>query len=194
MEVAGIRKWSLRIALVLFTLLLLLGVAAFLFPQKFLCVDDGSVKADVVVVLGGGSHDRPERAAELFKEHAAPRILVSGLGDCKIYRRALIEAGVPFRAIQMEDQSRTSKENAIFTVQLLRTQGARHVIIVTSWYHSRRALACFEHYGPEMQFYSRPSYSGYARADWSRNKLAHRIYLEYFKLLGYWMCYGVSPF
>ncbi len=191
---AGIRKWSLRLAFVFFTLLVLLGVAAFLFPQKCLCVDDGPVKADVVVVLGGGSHDRPERAAELFKEHAAPRILVSGLGDCTIYRRALMAAGVPSRAIQMEDQSRTSKENAIFTVKLLRAQRAHHVILVTSWYHSRRALACFEHYGPELQFYSRPSYLGYARADWSRNKLAHRIYLEYFKLLGYWMCYGVSPF
>lgn len=191
---AGIRKWSLRIALVLFTLLVLLGVAALVFPQKFLCVDDGSVKADVLVVLGGGSHDRPERAAELFKEHAAPRVLVSGLGDCKIYRRALIEAGVPPRAIQMEDQSRSSKENAVYAVQLLRKQGAHRVIIVTSWYHSRRALACFEHYGPEIQFYSRPSYFASARGDWSSGKLSHRIYLEYPKLLGYWMCYGVSPF
>ena len=188
------RKWFLRVALVVFTLFVLLGVAVFLFPQKYLCVDCGPVKADVLVVLGGGSHDRPERAAELFKEHAAPRVLVSGLGDCKIYRRALIEAGVPPRAIQMEDQSRSSKENAIFAVKLLRKQGAHRVIIVTSWYHSRRALACFEHYGPEMQFYSRPSYFGYARADWSQNKLANRIYLEYFKLLGYWMCYGVSPY
>ena len=188
------RKWSLRMAFVFFTLFVLLGVAAFLLPQRFLCVDNGPLKADVVVVLGGGLHDRPERAAELFREHAAPRILVSGLGDCKIYRRALIEAGVPSRAIQMEDQSRTSRENAIFTVKLLRAQRAHHVIIVTSWYHSRRALACFEHYGPELEFYSRPSYVGYARADWAQNKLAHRIYLEYFKLVGYWMCYGVSPF
>ena len=39
--------------------------------------------------------------------------------------------------------------------------GAQRVIIVTSWYHSRRALACFEHYAPDMKFYSRPSYFGY---------------------------------
>ena len=191
---AGMRKWIWRIVLILFTLFFLLGVAAFLFPQKFLCVDSGSVGADVVVVLGGGSRDRPERAAELFNEHAAPRILVSGLGDCKIYRRLLIEAGMPSPVIQMEDQSRTTRENAIFVVKLLRNQGARRVIIVTSWYHSRRALACFEHYGPEIQFYPRPSYFACPRADWARNKLTHRIYLEYPKLLGYWMCYGVSPF
>lgn len=180
--------------LILFTLLMLLAVAAFLCPQTFLSVDSGPVKADIVVVLGGGSHDRPERAAELFKNRAAAHVLVSGLGDCHIYRRSLIEAGVPPPAIQMEDQSRTTKENAIFTVNLLRRQGVHRVIIVTSWYHSRRALACFEHYGPELQFYSCPSYFGNARASWGRYRLAHRIYLEYPKLLGYWMCYGVSPF
>jgi len=192
--VTGKRKWLLRIGLVLFTLLVLLAVIALLYPQRFLCVDSGRVGADVMVVLGGGSHDRPERAAELFKERMAPRILVSGLGDCAIYRRSLIQAGVPSQAIQMEDQSRTTRENAILGVHLLRLQGARRVIIVTSWYHSRRALACFEHYGPEIQFYSCPAYFANARPDWMRHGLAHRIYLEYPKLLGYWMCYGISPF
>jgi uncharacterized SAM-binding protein YcdF (DUF218 family) len=193
-RVTGKRKWFSKVVLVLVSLFVLLAATAFIFPQKFLCVDSGAVHADVMVVLGGGSHDRPERAAELFKEHAAPRIVVSGQGDCRISRRFLIQAGVPSRVIQMEDQSRTTKENAIDTVKLLREQGVRRVIIVTSWYHSRRALACFEHYGPEIHFYSRPSYFAYRRADWSRDKVKHRIYLEYAKLIGYWMCYGISPF
>jgi len=192
--VTGRQKWLLRVVLVLFILLVLLAAAALLYPQKFLCVDSGSVKADVMVVLGGGSHDRPERAAELFKQRIAPRILVSGLGDCAIYRRSLIQAGVPAQAIQMEDRSRTTRENAILAVNQLRHQGARRVIIVTSWYHSRRALACFEHYGPEIQFYSCPSYFADTRPDWVRHGLSHRVYLEYPKLLGYWMCYGISPF
>jgi uncharacterized SAM-binding protein YcdF (DUF218 family) len=192
--VTGKRKWLLRMGLVLFMLLVLLAAAALLYPHQFLCVESGRVGADMMVVLGGGSHDRPERAAELFKERMAPRILVSGLGDCAIYRRSLIQAGVPSQAILMEDQSRTTRENAILAVNLLRHQGARHVIIVTSWYHSRRALACFEHYGPEIQFYSCPSYFANTRPDWVRHGLAHRIYLEYPKLLGYWICYGISPF
>lgn len=192
--VTGIRKWLRWSAWIVFVCFILLCVAAVLFPQKVLCVNSGPVKADVIVVLGGGSHDRPEHAAELFEEHAAPRILVSGRGDCEIYRRILIEAGVPSRLIEMEDRSRTTRENAIDAVRMLRQQDARRVIIVTSWYHSRRALACFEHYGPDLQFYSRPSYFGYRRADWARDHLTRRIYWEYPKLLGYWMCYGVSPF
>ena len=87
------RKPIKRTALLAFILLLLLVVAAIVFPQPFLCVDSGPVKADVIVVLGGGSHERPERAAELFKEHAAPRIIISGLGDCEINRRWLLVGG-----------------------------------------------------------------------------------------------------
>ena len=188
------RKLIKRTALVTFLLLLLLVVAAIIFPQPFLCVDSGPVKADVIVVLGGGSHERPERAAELFKEHAAPRIIISGLGDYEINRRRLIAAGVPANAIELETQSRTTRENALFTVKLLREEKMTRVILVTSWYHSRRALACFEHYAPEIQFHSRPSFFALARTDWAQNKIERRVYLEYPKLAGYGLCYGIWPF
>ena len=188
------RKLIKRTALGLFLLLLLLIVAAIFFPQPFLCVDSGPVKADVIVILGGGSHERPERAAELFKGHAAPRIIISGLGDYEINRRLLIAAGVPADAIELETQSRTTRENAQFTVKLLREHKPKRVILVTSWYHSRRAVACFRHYAPEIRFYSRPSYFASARADWRHNRIGNRIRLEYAKLLGYWVRYGVCPF
>jgi uncharacterized SAM-binding protein YcdF (DUF218 family) len=155
-------------------------------------VDSGPVPADVIVVLGGGS-DRPERAVELFKERNAPRIIVSGRGDCEINRRALIAAGVPAGVIELENQSRTTEENARFTIKLLREQKLNRVIIVTSWYHSRRALRTFQHFAPEAEFYSRPSYFAFARRDWPRN-FSKRIYLEYAKLPGYWIRYGIRPF
>ena len=187
------RKWFFKMPLVLLGLLLLLAVAAMVFPQPFLCVDSGPVKAEVIVVLGGGSHERPVRAAELFKEHTAPRIIISGRGDCEINRRLLLAAGVPATAIELENQSRTTRENALFTVKLLREEKVTRVIIVTSWYHSRRALACFRHYAPELKFYSRPSYFASAHADWPRNRIGGRVRLEYAKLLGYWIRYGVCP-
>ena len=187
------RKQIKRIALGFFVLLLLLAVAALFFPQPFLCVDSGPVKADVIVVLGGGSHERPERAAELFKEHAAPRIIISGFGDAEASRRMLMAAGVPANAIELETRSRTTRENAQFTVNLLREQKLKRVILVTSWYHSRRAVACFRHYAPEIKFYSRPSYFASARADWSHNRIGPRVRLEYAKLIGYWIRYGICP-
>jgi uncharacterized SAM-binding protein YcdF (DUF218 family) len=187
------RKRLFKTTLVLFGLLLFLAVAALVFPQPFLCVDSGPVKADVIVILGGGSHERPARAAELFKEGAAPRIIISGRGDAEINRRLLLTAGVPASAIEMETQSRTTRENAQFTIKLFREEKVARVIIVTSWYHSRRALACFRHYAPALNFYSRPSYFATARADWPHNRIGSRVRLEYAKLLGYWIRYGVCP-
>jgi uncharacterized SAM-binding protein YcdF (DUF218 family) len=186
-------KFLWKSALALAVLLLLFAGVAMLFPQKFLCVDSGTAKADAIVVLGGGSHDRPERAAELFKQRAAPRIIVSGFGDCEINRRLLIQAGVPANRIETEDRSRTTKENAQFTIKLLRDQKLGSAVLVTSWYHSRRTLATFRHFAPEIKFYSRPSYFAFARKDWSR-AFAKRIYLEYAKLPGYWIRYGIWPF
>jgi len=189
-----VKKKILRILVIAFLLLLALAAAAIAFPQKFLCVDSGPAQADAIVVLGGGSAERPERAAALFKGHAAPHVIVSGQGDCEINRHLLIEDGVPARAIEVEGQSRTTRENAQFTVKRLREQKLKRVILVTSWYHSRRALACFRHFAPEMEFYSCPSYVAYARADWSGRRFARRVYLEYPKLFGYWVGYGVCPF
>ncbi len=212
----------LKIFLSLAVLLVLLAAAAWFCPEQILTVDSGPVKADAMVVLGGGAYDRAERAAGLFKEGEAPLVICSGYGDDRSVKTHLVKDGVPARDIMLEAKSRTTRENAEFSVALLRSLGARRVIIVTSWYHSRRALACFEHYASNMQFYSRPSYFGYVgeppgagnedlgagsaeskaesaedmraerRAEWKR--VRGYADAEYVKLLGYWMCYGVCPF
>jgi uncharacterized SAM-binding protein YcdF (DUF218 family) len=178
----------------LLIVLLLVAALAVLFPQLFLCVDSGPVTADVMVVLGGGARERPERAAELFQEHAAPRIIVSGFGDAQINRRLLLAGGVPASVIELEDRSKTTRENARFTIKMLRERGVKRVILVTSWYHSRRALRCFKHYGPDIQFFSRPSYCAVARSDWRQRGVVRKLYWEYPKLAGYWIYYGVCPF
>jgi len=187
-------KWIFRVVIYAGLLVALAAVIAFFYPEKFLCVDSGRVSADVIILLGGGSHERPERAAELFKVQAASRIIISGEGDDEINRQLLIQAGVPAGAIQFEGKSRTTRENAEFTVKLLRAEKVRRVIIVTSWYHSRRALKCFEHFAPEIKFYSRPSYFAFAREDWTRLGISKRMRLEFLKLPGYWIRYGVNPF
>ena len=187
-------KWIFRVVIYAGLLVALAAVIAFFYPEKFLCVDSGRVSADVIILLGGGSHERPEHAAELFKVQAASRIIISGEGDDEINRQLLIQAGVPAGAIQLEGKSRTTRENAEFTVKLLRAEKVRRVIVVTSWYHSRRALKCFEHFAPEIKFYSRPSYFAFARADWTRLGISKRMRLEFLKLPGYWIRYGVNPF
>jgi uncharacterized SAM-binding protein YcdF (DUF218 family) len=171
---------------------ILLGLIGFFFPRQILTVDSGPVMADAMVVLGG-TPDRAVRAAELFKQGAAPKILVSGNGNDLSNKKLLERDGVTNAAIFLEGKSRTTRENAEFSIPLLRQMGAHHVIIVTSWYHSRRALACFEHYAPDITFYSRPSYYGYPRTEWGPKGISGYVKSEYVKLLGYWVCYGVCP-
>jgi len=191
-------RWIKRIFKAAFVVILLVAALvaiACYYPEKFLCVDSGkNVSAEVIVILGGGLHERPERAAELFQQHAAPRILISGAGDDWINRFILLHDGVPGSAIQMESNSTTTKENAEFTIKLLREQKVHSVILVTSWYHARRALKTFEHYAPEIRFYSRPSYYAFDRAEWTQKGNGKRMRLEFLKLPGYWIRYGVNPF
>ena len=187
-------------------LVALCAVLAYAFPQQILCVDSGNVQADAIIVLGGGSHERPTRAAELFRSGVASSIIVSGRGDFALNRKILLAAGVPASAIQVELESNSTKQNAQFSIPLLRALGAERkaqgeesplrVIIVTSWYHSRRALHTFQHYAPDIQFYSRPSYYGYPSKAESAERKAMNGYMrtEFVKLAGYWVCYGVCPF
>jgi uncharacterized SAM-binding protein YcdF (DUF218 family) len=175
-------------------LLGLLAAAGLFFPQQVLCVDSGDVKADALVVLGVGSYERPDRAADLYRSGAAPKIIVSGRGDFAQNRQILVAAGMPASAICVEPRSNSTKQNAQFSIALLRELGAKHVIIVTSWYHSRRALHAFQHYAPDITFHSRPSYCGCSRTQWSHVGVKRYIYVEYLKLLGYWLCYGICPF
>ena len=195
-QVSGLVKRHPRFFKLLFAAslaLLLCGLTAFFFPQRVLTMDSGPVKADVLVVLGGGAWERPQRAAELFKQGEAPKILVSGFGDAAAYASSLTNSGVPLADILLEGKSTTTRENAEFSIPLLRQMGAHRVIIVTSWYHSRRALACFEHYAPDLKFYSRPSYADYPKTEWNHHGISGYIKSEYVKLLGYWVCYGVWP-
>jgi uncharacterized SAM-binding protein YcdF (DUF218 family) len=186
---ARCRRWCL----LLFGLALVAGVAAFWMTVQapvLLAKRSREEVADTLVVLGGEPWTRPQRAAELFLQGAAPRVLVGGDGDCEDSRRVLENRGVPAAAIQLECKSRSTKENAEFCVPLLRQAGAKRVIIVTSWYHSRRALNSFQKFAPEMTFYSCPT--RYERESWWPDRYERRrIWQEYAKLLYYKLRWGI---
>lgn len=171
----------------------LLALATLFFPQRVLTVDSGPAQAEVLIVLGGGLLERPARAAELFKAGEAPLIICSGIGDAEVNAAYLTNASVPATDIWLEPKSHTTRENAKFTIALMRAHHLQSAIIVTTWYHSRRALACFEHYAPDLRFYSRPSYFGYPQTEWNHHGISGYMKAEYVKMLGYWFCYGVCP-
>ena len=108
------------------------------------------------VYLGPGA-DRVTNALWLYRAGRVRYIIVSG-GSGAVLVKAhteaadlttlLLLAGVPARAILVEDQSRNTRENALFTKRLLAAHpDIKSLVLVTSAFHQRRAVACFEKVG-----------------------------------------------
>lgn len=103
----------------------------------------------------GEAVDRLWLAAELYHAGKAPLILLSGGSDPQSSRTSEASAmqdvlsalGVPAHAMQREESSRNTRENALKSAALLRAQGRSHVLLVTSALHMRRAITQFEAQG-----------------------------------------------
>ena len=186
------KRWArrlLKIAGYGFGLAVVAALVAVAFPEWFLQIEGPKSKADFLVVLGGEPRIRVQRAAELFHESLAPRILVSGYGDCAENIRQLVSAGVPRSAILRECESKSTLENARLSVVELRKAGAKKVILVTSWYHSRRAQACFRDAAPDLEFVSQPVLPGMR----GYHAPASYIWNEYLKLGYYTVVHRIRP-
>lgn len=164
-----------------------LVLIGFFLPHWLLTVESVPARADVIIVLGGEPRVRVARAVEAFKAGIAPRIIVSGHGDCSANIRELTDAGIPRSAIIAECASRSTLENARNCAPLLAELRARRVVVVTSWYHSRRALACFEDASPQVEMLSLPTTG--------REATPRQFVLnEYLKLGYYAVKHGIWPF
>ncbi len=128
-------------------------------------------QADAIVVLGGvaaqplpprivpdlnGAADRLFETARLFHAGKAAHIVVSAgnlpwseivAPEAQWIARFLGELGVPAAAITLEQKSRNTHENALFTAAILNDKGWRSVLLVTSADHMRRAMATFRKVG-----------------------------------------------
>ncbi len=178
---------------------LLLGVllcpyALFAFAPAILHVEHKGELAEVIIILGGESGSRVLRGAELFHSGMAPIVILSGYGDFQAARTDLILRGIPEKRVLVECRSRNTKENAEFTIPILHDQGVKQALVVTSWWHSRRALSCFKHFGRDIKFYSAPAYKGLRPAVEPRLEEFVLVLIEYVKIAWYGLRYGIWSF
>jgi uncharacterized SAM-binding protein YcdF (DUF218 family) len=141
------KRWlSKRTNLVLLTavtasLLILLSVA-----DKgltlFIPADNGR-KADAIVILGRGTEFgilRTEVVAKLWQAKRSPLVFHSGMGDTPRALPLLEKKGIPRQALDGENCSMTTPENAIFTAAILKQRGIKNIILVTDAPHMQRSI------------------------------------------------------
>jgi uncharacterized SAM-binding protein YcdF (DUF218 family) len=178
--------WFLALSL----LALVIGV---LFPKPFLLVETKPRPAPILILLGGGPEDRPARTLELMRGGYAPRVLISGDDNEHSSVGKLREAKMTDARILLETNSSSTLENAQFSVKILRAQKITNAIIVTSWHHSRRALACFHHAAPEIQFQSAPTRPIMTPIGLPTARDAGCAFAEYLKMFWYALRYQIFP-
>ena len=120
------------------------------------------VKSDVILALG--SHDLrvAERAAQIYLEGWAPKLVCSGgLGnltsgiwtesEADQFAAIAVKMGVPSSAILVENRSTNTGENILFTDKLLREHGLvpQSFIVVQKPYMERRSYATFKKHWPD---------------------------------------------
>ena len=128
-------------------------------------------EVDAIIALGGGlgvplpprlspdlqgAADRLLHTARLYHAGKAPRVILTGgnifpqpgMQPESFYAAELLEEwGVPASAIIIEDQSRNTYENAVYTKRLMDKNDIDTVLLVTSAMHMPRALATFRSNG-----------------------------------------------
>ena len=139
-------------------------------------------KADIIVVLGGDGPTRAQFAAGLWHEGLAPRVLVSGDGDCLSIRESMIEEGVTPGAIATECASGNTWQNAAFSAPILRADNVRNAVLVTSWFHSRRAMLCFTRAAGDILWTSRPAGRTESYLSLALSQRGVQVLKEYVKL------------
>lgn len=110
-------------------------------------------------MLSGDGESRLLTTYRLYRLTKLPIVLSGGQVfpddgvEAEIARRQLLSLGVPATAVFVEDQSRTTEENAKYTSRLLALHHWRHPVLVTSAFHMRRAVLDFQQYGVHVQPY-----------------------------------------
>ena len=127
--------------------------------------------ANCMIVLGGvveapappridiefnDSVDRVHKAAELFHAGKAPYVVVTGgnqpwstvrTSEAELIRDLLVKWKVPEEVIMLEASSRNTRENALYTKNLLDSIHCENSLLITSAAHMPRSVAAFRSVG-----------------------------------------------
>ncbi len=173
-------------------LLVVILVALASQAARFLVVDNPE-KSDAIVVLAGETNVRPVRAMELLRQGVAPRVFMDAETRDLIYDQRLTDIAQKY-VNRLPEASRVSVCPVVgFSTnaetddinRCLQPLSAHRVLIVTSEFHTRRALMVFRHRLPQYQFNVAAARNPeeFGDAWWTNREWAKTICVEWSKLL-----------
>ncbi|MBU4199097.1 MAG: YdcF family protein [Verrucomicrobia bacterium] len=162
-------------------------------------------QTDVIVVLGGGGPERAVHGIQLYRQGVAPKLWFTGdrpvpempsFTDGQLARDLAVREGVPAGDIYLLKTTSTWEDGQQIAAGV-KQQGLRRIVIVTNWYHSRRALAVIRKQlaGESVEVFYSPPPTSVRCPDrcWSRDEWMIMIVNEWIKIGVYWVKYGLSP-
>ncbi len=139
-----------KIVVILLTL-----TALALFSGQLLVVEDDAQSSDAIIVIGGDHKpERVKHAVDLYQQGYAPKVIISAgtivlegheqLAEAQVMHRQALAMGLPEKDILIEDESKSTYENAYYSKVICRQYNMQSILLVTSLFHSRRAKQIFE--------------------------------------------------
>lgn len=147
--------------IVIFLLLFLTWILLAWYAAERLIVAHPLDRAEAILVLGGSAAyvERTQKAAQLFKDGIAPKIFLTNDGTkagwskrekrnppyVELAEQSLIGQGVPAENIEiLPTITEGTHDEADLLAKTAKERGIKSILLVTSAYHTRRALWTFE--------------------------------------------------
>lgn len=160
---------------------------------------------DAIVVLGAAQYNgrpspvlraRLNHALHLYREGHAPRIIVTGgtgpgdtISEATVGRQFLVSHGVPFEAVVVQAQGRSTQASMTAVSEWLKQKGLHRVILVSDPFHMFRLR--LEAQRTDLEAYTSPTED----SPISDNPVLELRYLfaEGFKIPVAWVWAAISP-
>jgi len=158
-------------------------------------------RSDVILVLAGETNRRPARAFELLDSGYASHLILDVPADAKIYQWT--EPELAERYVQGVPESKaitvcpihglSTKEEAFEAGHCLEGLGARRILLVTSDFHTRRALKIFSRELPSYDYSVAAAYDPrefgikwWRHREWAKTNLYEWMRLAWWELVDRW--------
>jgi len=167
---------------------------------KFLVLDQPE-KSDAILVLAGDTDQRPARALELLNQGYAPYVVLDVPAEAKVYDSTYLQIAQSWAATQPQASAieicpihgLSTKTESADAAECLRKIGVKSVLLVTSDFHTRRALSIFRKEDPQWKFSVAAAYDPtqfgaqwWRQRQWAKTNVDEWLRMFWWQLVDRW--------